>query len=682
MTSATVPGCNRAMLNAWFEIAPDAMLAVDGQGRIVLANPQAERIFGYTRSGLCDLPLEALLPESLCHAHAAHRDLYFKTPQMRPMGTGYELKGRRHDGREFPVEIGLSPVATDGGIVVIASVRDISETRREQQALQRARHDAFVARISQLALETPDYESAISQIPELIAAALHVPAVAILSTDWHRNAFRIRAATGLTATTADALTSIFGSGDLAHHAFAEGDRKPITSGGIAGEASTKIQAGLARTRYQHFALVSLFGRYEPLGILIALARTDDAFDRDKVAFLQAVASMLTATVQRSHAEEQLAHAQRLDAVGQLTGGIAHDFNNLLTVVSGNLQLLEAELSDRPQAQEIIDGALRAVDRGAELTRKLLTFARRQALRPRAIDPEPMLVDLAGMLRRTLGETIGIQIQCAHAVPAVFADPGELETALVNLALNARDAMPRGGQLTIAVREIVIDSSTNEWDRPPGRYVIFDVSDTGVGMTQDVRARASEPFFTTKGAGKGSGLGLSMVYGFVTQSGGCMSIDSRLGYGTHVELLLPAAEGADVSPGSAIADSGRRRKHGTILVVEDEPEVRNVAASFLHEMGYEVLMAGDASEAMQVLAAHPGVDLLFSDVVLGGAMDGMGLANEARRIHPGLAVLLTSGYPGAASGQHGENPAATFRLLHKPYRREQLASAISATLEGG
>lgn len=681
MTIVSAPASTLAALREWFDIAPDATIAVDRDGRIVLANHRAECMFGYEQPGLCGLPVEALLPETLRVAHAMHRDLYSTDPHMRPMGIGHELTGLVRDGREFPVEISLSPVMVADDIITIASVRDISQTSRVRQALQRARHDAFIAQISQLVLESPDYESAVRQTPALVAEALEVPAAAILATDWHRDTFRIRAATGLTETTADSLTSIFGSGELTHRAFAAEDRAPITSGTPASEVSAAIRAGLSKTRYHHFALVSLFGRYEPLGVLIALSTANDAFDRDKVVFLQSVAGVLTATVQRSRAEEQLAHAQRLDAVGQLTGGIAHDFNNLLTVVSGNLQLLEADLSDRQHLREIIDAALHAVDRGAELTRKLLAFGRRQSLKPQAIKLGPLLADLERMLRRTLGEAIAVQIDDARDLPAVFVDPGELETALVNLALNARDAMPRGGRLAIAARQVVINSDGNEWNLAPGAYAAIKVADTGEGMAPDVRARACEPFFTTKGGGKGSGLGLSMVYGFATQSGGRMAIDSRLGYGTQVEIFLPiAAIATETARNLDRAAVAHAHKCSIVLVVEDQTEVRDVAVAFLRGMGYEVLAAAGASEALQLLATHPKVDLLFSDVVLGGTVNGVELATAARRTRPKLAVLLTSGYPHAAAGQSGTDAPAAFPLLQKPYVREQLADAVRTVLE--
>jgi signal transduction histidine kinase/CheY-like chemotaxis protein len=415
-----------------------------------------------------------------------------------------------------------------------------------------------------------------------------------------------------------------------------------------------------------------------MGFLLALARERGRFDRDARHFLQAVANMLAAAIQRGRSEEQLAHAQRLDALGQLTGGIAHDFNNLLTVISGNLQLLEAESVADPVARETIESAARAVERGAALTRKLLAFSRRQYLIPRAVRPAQLLGELGGMLGRTLGERIAVSIECPPDVPAVYADPGELEAALINLALNARDAMPRGGRLAIAAQARQLGSE-EAGALAAGTYVVVRVADTGMGMAPEVLARALEPFFTTKDTGKGSGLGLSMVYGFVRQSGGHLEIESQLGYGTRIDLYLPVA--ATETIGAPAPPAAPDRGHGGILVVEDEDEVRRVVVAFLHSLGYATFAARDAGEALDLLAGHPQIDLLFSDIVLGDGMTGFELAAEARARRPGLPVLFTSGYE-YASMEIDTRAFGAFELLRKPYRREQLADALRAVLERG
>jgi PAS domain S-box-containing protein len=682
MNPSSLPAASSMMLGMWFDIAPDAMIAVDREGVIVLANAQAARVFGYAPGSLVGLALEALLPESLRDTHRMHRLEYVARPRVRPMGIGYELLGVRRDGQSFPVEIGLSPVNTEQGIVTIASVRDISDTRRVREELARARRDNYAALISRLALESPDYELAVRRILELTVAAVESSAAAILSTDWRGSGFHIPAFTGLSDEGVQKLSSIFGNIDFIRSTAATGEHNVITADTLRDGPMEAILAELARAGFHDVAITPLSGRHQLLGFLVVLATERTSFEQSKLNFLQSMANLLASAMLRSRAEEQLAHAQRLDAVGQLTGGVAHDFNNLLTVISGNLQLLEAELPDRPELQEIIDSALRAVDRGSNLTRKLLTFARRQPLQPRPVVPRPLMEELGAMLRRTLGETIHVQIDCAADVPDVHADPNELDTALVNLALNARDAMPRGGRLAIAAREVDLESAENPWKLPPGRYVAFTVSDTGTGMSAEVQKHAFEPFFTTKESGRGSGLGLSMVYGFASQSGGSVRIESRLGYGTHVELVLPAADpDTGIAPDARAATDGRTKRQETILVVEDEADVRTIATRFLGAVGYRVVAAASAHEALDLLIANPEVDLLFSDVVLGSGMDGIELAHEARRIRPELAILLASGYRGPAGKGHDDRPDEPFELLHKPYRREQLVAAIRRVLDG-
>jgi PAS domain S-box-containing protein len=640
-------------------------------------------MFGYAHAGLQGLALEALVPERLRRAHRAHRRGYAAQPHRRPMGIGMELLGRRRDGQAFPVEIGLAPVGTDAGVVTLASIRDISDTRRERQEVTRAHRDNVAASMSQLALESPDHELAIRRILELTASALELPAAAILSSSWHGSGLHVRAATGLSDDAARKLVSILGTANLARSTFDAGKRHVVTSAMLRDEPLATARSELAAAGFPDFAMAPLSGQHEPLGILVALATAPASFDPDRLNFLQTTATLLASAMQRSRTEEHLAHVQRLEAVGQLTGGVAHDFNNLLTVISGNLQLLEAELSGQPQAREIIDSALRAVDKGSHLTRRLLAFARRQPLRPRAVVPKPLLDELGHMLRRTLGETILVEIDCTAAIPDVYADPNELDTALINLALNARDAMPRGGRLAIDARETTLDDADNPWKLPPGRYVVLTIGDTGTGMPPEVLAHAFEPFYTTKESGKGSGLGLSMAYGFATQSGGSIRLDSRLGYGTRVELVLPAVDPQAIAARAAPATSEAHTPgHETILVVEDETEVRTIATRFLGAVGYRVIAAADAREALDQLAANPDVDLLFSDVVLGSGMDGIELAHAARRLRPEIAVLLASGYQGPGDRRREGDAAIAFELLRKPYRREQLINAIRRVLDDG
>ena len=659
------------LFRSLFETAPDAMLVVDRQGTIVLVNEHAERLFGYASGTLTGLPIEALMPAGVRQAHVVHRTHYMSSPRVRPMGAGYELTGVRSDGQSFPVEIGLSPVASSLGTLYAASIRDISETQRARQALERARFDEVVAQISRRLLEaTAHDEQAIGAIPGLIAATLGIPATAILLIDSHRLGLQVPASFGLPPT---ALAHVPGNAALqaiAGNAMLEADNQ------AAAIASLRKACPPLADDFADAAMVSLPDRQGPMGLLLALSNEHGAFDRDRLQFLQSVANILAAAIQRGRSEEQLAHSQRLDALGQLTGGIAHDFNNLLTVISGNLQLLEADAPEDPATRETLESASRAVERGAALTRKLLAFSRRQHLLPRAVRTVQLLADLSDMLSRTLGERISVTVECASDVPAVYADPGELEAALLNLALNARDAMPRGGRLSIKASRHAVASTDDDARLAPGDYVMFSVADTGTGMRPEILAHVLEPFFTTKGPGKGSGLGLSMVYGFVKQSGGHLGIDSQEGRGTRVKLYLPvAAASSSEEPPLPLS----RKGHETVLVVEDEPEVRRVAMAFLRTLGYVPLEAADVEIAWQLLSTHAGIDLLFTDIVLGGDMTGFELAAKAREHYPHLSVLFTSGYE-YASLDIDTHAFGAFELLRKPYRREQLDGSIRRVLD--
>lgn len=669
MTDAAPSAMRDDLFGALFNTAPDAMIVVDHDGRIVLANPQAERMFGYTLQELQGMLVEALLPERVRLAHQSHRAQYMANPRLRPMGAGYELTGVRQNGQSFPVEIGLSPIRNGDTVLFAASIRDISETQRARHALVRARYDAATGQVSRLLLESPSYELAVDNVPPLIASALSASAAAVLFHDTYGHGWHCRAATGISEQLQRAICQDLQESDWSKSA----PQQEFGSTGLEGMPSgaSRTRAALMEEQFLDAAWVPLPDRYEPMGLLLVLAREQGGFDHDKMHFLKSVANMLAAAVQRSRSEEQLAHAQRLDAIGQLTGGIAHDFNNLLTVISGNLQLLDAALPEDPFARDSLDSATRAADRCAALTSKLLSFASRRRLSPKAIRPAQLLTDLREMLGRTLGEKISVTTSCIDTLPAIEVDPSEFDTALVNLAVNARDAMPRGGRLDITVRLARDDHGT---------WVVFRIQDTGFGMAPTVLAHALEPFFTTKEAAKGNGLGLSMVYGFVKQSGGRMTIESQLGYGTGVELFFPMSKGTAESVHREQPVVAIPAGEGTILIVEDEPEVRGIALSFLRSLGYTTLSAADADEALRQLHEHPEIDLLFTDVVLGRGMTGAELAEAAQRVRPQLPVLLTSGYERLAS-EASEAALDNYTLLPKPYRRESLAHAVHQAITG-
>jgi PAS domain S-box-containing protein len=385
--------------------------------------------------------------------------------------------------------------------------------------------------------------------------------------------------------------------------------------------------------------------------------------------------------ERLQLEEQLRQAQKLEAVGQLTGGIAHDFNNLLTVIVCNLDLLKELPKVPPAAIQSIDLALNAALRGADLTRQLVAFARRQSLVPQALSLNQRVSATVDLLQRTLGEQVEIKLVLAPDLWPATADPSQFESALVNLAINARDAMDRSGRLTIETANSHLDEDYTHAnvDATVGDYVLLCVSDTGSGMTPEVLARAFEPFFTTK-THRGSGLGLSMVYGFARQSHGHVKIYSEPGRGTTVRLYLPRAAAKATVVAPAKPDQVQiARADERILVVEDNAEVRQTVVRQLHELGYDTVEAAGGSDALDILMQGERVDLMFSDIVMPGGIDGTQLAEAATALRPGLKVLLTSGFA-RASFQDGATSAYLKNLLSKPYRKTELAQRVRATLD--
>jgi signal transduction histidine kinase/ActR/RegA family two-component response regulator len=385
-------------------------------------------------------------------------------------------------------------------------------------------------------------------------------------------------------------------------------------------------------------------------------------------------------------EDTLRQAQKMEAIGQLTGGVAHDFNNLLMVISAGLDMLER---DRPAASRegerfgiLIEGMRNAAERGAGLTRQLLAFARRQPLKPEPVDLARQLGGMRELLDRSLRGNVNLVMEFPVGLWPIEVDPGELELVVLNLAFNARDAMPNGGTITVRAE----NAPAWRWpdgpaDTPAGDFVRLWVSDTGSGMTPEVQARAFEPFFTTKEVGKGSGLGLAQAFGFARGSGGLVWIDSQVGRGTSIVMMLPRchAEVADQQRhrlDKRTADSGPAgRRH--ILLVEDDEEVATLVSEMLVELGYQVMRAGSATGALGALANDRPVDLVFSDIMMAGDMDGLGLARELKRRRPQLPVLLTSGYPEAA--RQGIE-ADGFQVLAKPYRLEELQAALTRAFQ--
>lgn len=397
----------------------------------------------------------------------------------------------------------------------------------------------------------------------------------------------------------------------------------------------------------------------------------------------AILAINTDITQRLALEEQLRQAQRLEAVSQLSGGVAHDFNNLLMVIIGNAELLGEELHDDPRLHPLAESIGIAANRGADLVRRMLAFARRQALEPQVVDVDQRIDGMEDLLQRTLTENIAIERVREPQPWRALVDPVQLESALLNLALNARDAMPDGGRLRIETANVRFDEHHPDHhpEIMPGPYIMIAVSDTGGGIAPEHLDHVFEPFFSTKKVGKGSGLGLSMVYGFIKQSGGHVTIDSTPGRCTTVRLYLPQATTEQASP---LAEPGRGplgEGQEKILLVEDDDLVRSHVSAQLTSLGYRVVAARNGPEGLALLGRNSDVDLLFTDVIMPGGLNGPELAEAARELRPDLPVLFTSGYTEDALADHGRL-GSRFHLLQKPYRRQELAAALRQVLDDG
>jgi PAS domain S-box-containing protein len=393
---------------------------------------------------------------------------------------------------------------------------------------------------------------------------------------------------------------------------------------------------------------------------------------------EAVLSAIRDISERVKLEEQLRQSQKMEAVGQLTGGIAHDFNNLLTVIVGNAELLVDDPSDPDQTRSLAGMVLQAAEKGADLTQRLLAFGRRQTLTPERLNLDQVVENMGSLLRRTIPASIEIATELQKADLAALTDRTLLESAILNVVVNARDAMPEGGTLTIRTGERV--ATVRDGSVPAGQPVVFvSICDTGTGMSPEVLARVFEPFYTTKAVGKGSGLGLAMVHGFVEQAGGHVSIESAIGQGTTVTILLPAIDKFSIQAPVESEVAGTTMGGGRVLVVEDEPQVLHFVCSQLVSFGYRIEAVSAGPDALDVLRQDQSFDLLFTDVVMPKGMSGIELARRAREIKPDLRVLLTSGYPEEVFQEHG-TPDADTPLLRKPYRRKELAVALRKVLE--
>jgi signal transduction histidine kinase/ActR/RegA family two-component response regulator len=443
---------------------------------------------------------------------------------------------------------------------------------------------------------------------------------------------------------------------------------------VGGDDTALLVIGSRRADFPSTAQRLLVGVCaSQTAIAIGRWRAEQELYRLNDTLEQRVASEIKA---RLTAEEAFRQAQKMEAIGQLTGGIAHDFNNILTAIFGSLEMVLGSDEPDEKTRRMVNTALRSAGRGARLTQQLLAFSRRQVLQPKRVNLNELLSEMRVLIQRAVGEAIEISLALAPELPACVIDPAQFETAVLNLVINARDAMANGGRLRIATRKVTIAADTGELAR--GDYVVLSVADSGAGMSAEVRARAFEPFFTTKEVGKGSGLGLSMVYGFARQSAGTAVIDSTPKRGTSVQLYLPALTGAaepEDERDSAVVASGT----GTILLVEDNEEVRSATAEVLGALGYEVVAASDGRTALEQLHRRDAIDLVLTDLIMPRGMSGIDLLRAVRRLSADLPVLLMSGYSPALSEETSGELHCAF--IAKPFRPAELGKAINDLLRG-
>lgn len=692
----TLPGFDeQTVFRSLFAAYPDALLLVDADGRIVMGNPAAVALLGYTAAELSGLSVDALVPDAIRPRHAAYREAYAHQPRARPMGTQMDLVAKRRDGTEVMVEIALSPLQEQGLPFVVAAIRGIGAYPRVKQALQRARYSEHLAQLGRVAVDSRDPQQLLDQVPAIAATALQVDQSLVYLLDTDHAMLRVAGGTGL--LEGEAIGSRVPNRPDTPPGFVLSQGAPVRVDDYQSERRFVVPPEYLQGGLRSAMAVPLTDRGRLIGALTARSREPQRFGDEEQRFLESLASLLATSLQRAQSEEALNHAQRLESVGQLTGGIAHDFNNLLTVIQGNLQVLEdlPTLARDDHAQQLLGAAMRASRRGAELTGKLLAFSRRQVLQPGVVDVGALLQSLADMLRRTLDQRVLIDVDVREgpaALPAApirlrcLADPGQLESALLNIAINARDAMPEGGTLRFAAEHCERlpgalhgngPDTTQDTDVTAGGagFIALSVTDSGHGMPDEVKERAFEPFFTTKAAGRGTGLGLSTVYGFVKQSRGAVAIDSAPGAGTTVTLFIPA-----VAP-EAEAEQEADDRGGTVppglrvLLVEDDIEVRRVVQRFLDGLGCTTTACSSAEQALLALDSGEPFELLLSDIALGPGLRGTELARRAQGSRPELAVLLMSGFSEELLQADRESPPG-WELLRKPYGRDELAQAIA------
>ncbi|MGB9197291.1 MAG: PAS domain S-box protein [Terriglobales bacterium] len=634
---------------SFFEAVPDAMVAVDAHGEIVQVNSQTERLFGYTQGELIGQKVEMLVPESLRGEHHHHRDRFHEKPQTRRMGAALDLRGRRKDGSEFPVEISLSPVHTDGGMVVLSAIRDITDRKRIEEELRKAHVELRASKDRELS----EQRSRMALIVDSSQDAIIAKDLGGIITNWNKGAEQVY---GYTA--------------------AEAIGKPITI--LApGERRDETMTILARIRtgerVEPFETVRVRKDGQRLSVSLSVSPIQSA--NGDIVGASIIARDVTG---QRRAEDMLRQAQKMEAVGRLAGGVAHDFNNILGIVIACCELMRARVSDSSVGQ-YLDNIQEASKRGSSLTRQLLAFSRRQmTLQPRLLDLNDSLRELAKLLRPLMGDDVQIIQRHGTNHAIIEADPSQLDQVVLNIAVNARDAMPRGGKLILETSIQDFDAALAEQHPPlkPGRYVVLAISDTGIGMDAVTMSKIFDPFFTTKEVGRGTGLGLATVYGIVKHAGGHVLVYSEPNRGTTFKVYFPAADHKLDSAQQTEAQILPPRAEGrTVLLVEDDNLMRSVTKQMLEDHGYKVLEAEDGKSALEHLRANGDVDVTLTDVVMRG-MSGPELAVKIVNSHPSIKVIYMSGYTGELLDQT-EGMNLGIPLLEKPFTRAALLKALHA-----
>jgi PAS domain S-box-containing protein len=647
-----------ARYDAVVDSAPDVILTLDDEDIIQFANPAADRQFGYAAKELIGEPA-ALLFEDRAAWNETRRSVLNGDSVRQPV----EVIARRKDGSASYLEVSLSRWVSQSRVLVTAILRDVNERRVAQEILR-----ASEAQFRTLAQAMPNHVWTARPDGQL---------------DWFNE--RVYEYSGVKSGTLDGggWSTLVHPDDMS--AAAELWQAALTDG-APYEAQFRIRSANGLYRWHLARAFPTRGAY---GVILRWVGSNTDIEDQKIA-AQTLADVNATleervsqrTSQLMQAEEALRQSQKMEAVGQLTGGIAHDFNNLLQGILGALDVVKRRIAEGRigDLDRFLNGALDSANRAATLTHRLLAFSRRQPVDPRPLELNQLIGTVEELLRRSLGENIDLRVAAGEDLWLVRCDGNQLENALLNLAINARDAMPNGGTVTIDTANVMFDArQARRHDVSPGDYVCMRVRDTGVGMPPSVKARAFDPFYTTKPIGKGTGLGLSMIYGFVRQSDGSVVIDSEPGKGTSIEICLPRYKGDVVgAPVQESSGDNRAEANEVVLIVEDEAVVRLLIVETLNDLGYKALETADSAAALRILQSSQRVDLLVSDIGLPG-LNGRQLADAARVTRPGLKVLFVTGYAEDAAGSGFLEPG--MEIVIKPFTMEALASKIREMIEG-